>query len=260
MTAPEVSVVIPFFEEEANVAPLFEELLPILDGMGLGFEVVGVDDGSTDATRARLYEVAARRDEVRVLHFEKNHGQTAAFEAGFAAARGRWIVTMDGDLQIDPADVPRMLAYCDERGVDFVYGWRKDRKDNFVKRASTRIANAVRNFLTHERITDTGCPLKVFRAEILHRMKLFNGMHRFLITLAHMDGWTSAEMVVAHRHRQHGRSKYGVMNRVFRALRDCFSVRWMMKRHLRYDVAESPASATGDEPGGGDRGSEAAES
>lgn len=239
MTAPDLSIVIPFYNEEDNVGPLFAELLPVLDGMPESFEVICVNDGSSDGTAAALAAVrAARTDVVRVLEFASNQGQTAAFEAGFRAARGAFIVTMDGDLQIDPADIPKMVAFRAEKDVDFVFGWRKERRDSFSKRVSTKIANGVRNWLTREKIPDTGCPLKVFRAEILKRMKLFNGMHRFFITLAHMDGWKSAQMVVHHRHRQFGQSKYGVMNRVFRALRDCFSVRWMMKRHLKYDVTE----------------------
>ena len=162
-------------------------------------------------------------------------------EAGFRAARGAFIITMDGDLQIDPTDIPKMVAFREQQDVDFVFGWRKERRDSFTKRISTKIANTVRNWLTRETIPDTGCPLKVFRADVLKRMKLFNGMHRFFITLAHMDGCTSAQMVVRHRHRRFGTSKYGVMNRVFRALRDCFSVRWMMKRHLKYEVVEDGA-------------------
>ncbi len=150
---------------------------------------------------------------------------------------------MDGDLQIDPKDIPAMLGRLAEGEVDFVYGWRKDRRDPWSKRVSTKIANAVRNRLTREHINDTGCPLKVFRREIIDRMKLFTGMHRFFITLAHMDGWRSAEMVVHHRPRLHGTSKYGMWNRVFRALRDCLVVRWMMKRHLRYEVDEVSAAA-----------------
>lgn len=239
MTVPRLSVVIPLYNEEDNVAPMLDELVPVLDGMGDSYEIVCVDDGSGDATHAHLLDARERHSGLRVLRFRENHGQTAAFEAGFAASQGELIVTMDGDMQIDPVDIPKMVAFKEEHGVDFVFGWRRDRKDSFLKRASTKIANSVRNWLTKEKIPDTGCPLKVFRAEILKRMKLFNGMHRFFITLAHMDGWTSAQMVVRHRPRQFGESKYGVWNRVFRALRDCLAVRWMMKRHLRYSAEEA---------------------
>jgi dolichol-phosphate mannosyltransferase len=243
VSAPRLSVVIPFFQEQENVAPLFAELLPILAGLPGGYEVVAVDDGSTDGTLAALRAVQTQDDNLRVLVLDRNRGQTAAFEAGFLAARGRLIATMDGDLQIDPRDLPVMVAQLEREGADFVYGWRRDRKDPFLKRVSTRVANAIRNLLTHERIHDTGCPLKVFRRSVIERMKLFSGMHRFFITLAHMDGWRSSEMVVRHRPRRFGRSKYGVRNRVFRALRDCLVVRWMMSRHLRYEVRELPAVA-----------------
>ena len=238
MNEPEVSVVIPFYNEEGNVLPLFEELLPVLRGMERSFEVVAVDDGSRDRTGDELNSVARLHREVRHLRFPSNRGQSAAFKAGFEAARGRFIVTMDGDLQIDPADLPPMLDLLEREGVDLVHGWRRERRDPFLKRVSTRIANAVRNRLTGERIHDTGCPLKVFRREALEELPPFDGMHRFFITLAHMRGFRSREMVVRHRHRRSGESKYGIRNRVFRALRDCLVVRWMQKRYVRSDAEE----------------------
>lgn len=238
-----ISVVIPFFNEEENVDPLFEELIPILRGTGRVFEVVAVDDGSLDGTAERLRQAAARFPEISVLGIVRNSGQTAAFEAGFHSARYRLVATMDGDLQIDPADLPRMISQLEAENVDFVYGWRKSRRDPLLKRISTRIANRVRDWLTGESIPDTGCPLKVFKSEVVKRMKLFNGMHRFFITLAHMDGFRSSQMIVNHRPRRHGVSKYGLWNRVFRSLRDCFAVRWMMRRHLKYELSgDSPAS------------------
>lgn len=241
-----LSVVIPFFNEEENVDPLFEELIPVLRGTSREFEVVAVDDGSVDGTAERLRQAASRFPEISVLRIIKNSGQTAAFEAGFRRARFRLVATMDGDLQIDPADLPRMVHQLETGGVDFVYGWRKSRRDPLLKRISTRIANRVRDWLTGESIPDTGCPLKVFKSEVVKRMKLFNGMHRFFITLAHMDGYRSSQMTVNHRPRRHGVSKYGLWNRLFRSLRDCFAVRWMMRRHLKYELA-------GESPAGGER-------
>ncbi|MEZ6196022.1 MAG: glycosyltransferase family 2 protein [Planctomycetota bacterium] len=235
---PDLSIVIPFFNEEDNIAPLFAELLPVLDGIGRPFEVVAVDDGSTDATLERLRHEASLRPEIRLLRQLENRGQTAAFDAGFKAARGALVATMDGDLQIDPSDLPAMIERLETEGVDFVYGRRADRQDSFSKRVSTKIANAIRNRLTWEKIPDTGCPLKLFRAEVVKSFKLHDGMHRFFITLAHIEGFRSTEMRVRHRHRVHGSSKYGVMNRVFRALRDCLVVRWMIVRHLRYRTEE----------------------
>lgn len=237
-SAPDLSVVIPFYNEEDNIEPLFAELIPHLEKTGRSFEVVGVNDGSQDRTLELLKGISSADPRVRALALRQNSGQTAAFEAGFAAARGRYIVTMDGDLQIDPQDVGPMVDTLEKEGVDFVYGWRKKRQDTFVRVLSTKIANGVRDWLTGEKIPDTGCPLKVFKAEILKRMKLFDGMHRFFITLAHIDGYTSTQMVVHHRARQHGESKYGIRNRVLKALRDTFAVRWMRRRHLRYEVDE----------------------
>ncbi len=235
---PQLSVVVPFFQEEGNVRPLVAELLPILDRLAFRTELVFVNDGSTDGTAAALAEVKSKDSRIRVIELLLNSGQTAAFEAGFRAATGAWIATMDGDLQIDPEDLPKFVARLEQGDVDFVYGWRRERRDPWSKRISTKIANSVRNRLTKERIHDTGCPLKLFRREIIDRMKLFNGMHRFFITLAHMDGWKSAEVVVNHRARHSGASKYGMWNRVFRALRDCLVVRWMQRRHLRYETRE----------------------
>ena len=178
MSAPKFSIVIPFYNEEDNIGPLFAELFPVLDDMGEGdtFEIVCVNDGSSDGTEAALGSARATRKEIRVLTFPTNHGQTAAFEAGFRAARGAFIITMDGDLQIDPTDIPKMVAFREQQDVDFVFGWRKERRDSFTKRISTKIANTVRNWLTRETIPDTGCPLKVFRADVLKRMKLFRGL------------------------------------------------------------------------------------
>ena len=247
--APEVSVVIPFFNEEGNIIPLLEELVPELDGLGLPWEVVAVDDGSQDGTHEELCSAARRWPQLRHLRFAENRGQTAAFDAGFKAARGELIATMDGDRQIDPKDLPLMVEQLRRDGVDFVYGWRRDRRDPFLKRVSTKIANKVRNRLTGEDIADTGCPLKLFRSEVLAGMKLYTGMHRFFITLAHIDGYRSSQMVVRHRPRVVGSSKYGVWNRVFRALKDCLTVRWMQRRHFRYEVEELPADgASGENP------------
>lgn len=241
---PHLSVVIPFFNEEGNVLPLFEELVPCFERIEGEVEVVAVNDGSRDRTHEELEEAVRRWPCIRYYAMQENAGQTAAFDAGFKRARGVLVATMDGDRQIDPADLPEMVALLEKEQVDFVYGWRKDRRDSLVKRVSTKVANGVRNWLTKESIPDTGCPLKVFRREVLAGMKLFNGMHRFFITLGHLDGYRSAQMVVRHRARMVGESKYGVWNRVFRALRDCLTVRWMQKRALRYDCREVPSGVT----------------
>jgi glycosyltransferase involved in cell wall biosynthesis len=239
---PQVSVVIPVFDEESNVAPLVEELMPVVAALGVEHEVIIVNDGSRDRTHEALVALRAKHAALRYLRLAKNTGQTAGFDAGFRAARGELVVTMDGDLQIDPADIPRLLTRMRQGDVDFVFGRRMKRKDGFLKSASTKIANSVRNWLTGEDIVDTGCPLKVMRREVVDRIPFYKGMHRFFITLAHIEGFRTAEVPVAHRPRRSGSSKYGVWNRVFRALRDCLVVRWMQSRHFAYDVAEIGAS------------------
>ena len=242
----ELSVVIPFFNEEGNVEPLFAELLPVLDALGRPFEIVAVDDGSSDRTPTELRAAARRHGRTRLLRLARNSGQTAAFDAGFKAARGRLIVTLDGDRQIDPHDIPPMIRRLEESGVDLVHGWRRERQDDFVKRVSTRVANGVRNWLTRQRVRDTGCPLKVFRAEVLRGVELYDGMHRFFVEIAHLHGHRTLELPVRHRPRVAGRTKYGIRNRILRGLRDCFAVRLMMARRLHYQVLEEPAGAWGE--------------
>ncbi len=245
-----ISVVIPLYNEEDNVQPLLDELLPVLDGMNLDYEVILVDDGSADATGARI--AAAREahpDRIRHLALRRNTGQTAALDAGFRAVRGDVVVMMDGDLQVDPRDIPRMVECL--QGYDMVHGWRWQRRDTFFKRIQTRIANRIRNLLTGSDVHDTGCPLKVMRREVVERFRLFTGLHRFLITLARMEGFRTLEVKVAHRPRLMGTSKYGLLNRVFRAFRDLFAVRWMMARHYRPEVRELGAEGVSAEQGKG---------
>jgi dolichol-phosphate mannosyltransferase len=237
-----LSVVIPVFDEEDNVGPLLAELAPVLAAIEPDHEIVMVDDGSRDRTRERLVVELEKRPRLRVVALRKNTGQTAAFDAGFKAARGDLVATMDGDLQGDPRDLGRLLERFRAGDVDFVFGRRARRADGFMKLVSAKIANGVRNRLTGERIVDTGCPLKLFRRDVLDRLTLYTGMHRFFITLAHLEGFRSAEVPVAHRPRAAGRSKYGVMNRVFRALRDCLAVRWMQRRRFRYEAFEADAA------------------
>ena len=235
-----VSVVVPLHDEEGNVTPLLEELLPILEGIDPGAEVILVDDGSRDRTADRIREAQSRwPGTVRHLSLRRNTGQTAALDAGFRAARGELIVMMDGDLQVDPRDIPMMVDLA--REWDVVHGWRWQRRDTAFKRLQTRIANAVRNRLTGSRIHDTGCPLKVFRREVVTSLKLYTGMHRFLVTLAELEGFTTHEVKVRHRPRASGRSKYGMWNRALRGFRDLFAVRWMRARHYRLDVREVEA-------------------
>jgi dolichol-phosphate mannosyltransferase len=233
------------YNEEDNVRPLVEELLPHVAAITPEFEVILVNDGSTDRTHDAILAARAADRRLRYVRLARNCGQTPAFDAGFRAARGAFVVTMDGDLQIDPADIARLWARMQQGDVDFVFGRRMKRKDGFVKQTSTKIANGVRNWLTGEKIVDTGCPLKILKRQVVDRLVLFKGMHRFFITLAHLEGFRTAEVPVAHRVRLSGTSKYGVWNRVFRALRDCLVVRWMQSRHIRFEATEiGPAGET----------------
>ena len=237
--APDISLVIPLFREEENVDPLVEEIGQALRDLDRSWELVLVDDGSDDGTWTRIRDRAARDPRVRGLRFAANRGQTAAFAAGFRAARGALIVTMDADLQNDPADIPAMVAALERDSADVVLGIRRDRHDNFVRRASSKIANAYRRWRTQDDSVDTGCPLKVFRSEFLDDMPLFTGMHRFFPTLARLRGASKIVQVeVNHRPRLHGESKYGVWNRLWVGLADVRAVRWMQKRNLDYRVAE----------------------
>ncbi len=236
--SPDLSLVVPVFNERENLAPLLREIAAALRGGGTAYEVVAVDDGSTDGSLEELKRLKTMDAALRIVSFERNSGQTAAFAAGFQAARGATIVTLDADLQNDPQDIPALVAALRASGASAVVGYRADRHDTPWKRLQSRIANGVRNWLNHETIRDTGCSLKAFRAEALRELPLFNGMHRFLPTLVRMRGGTVTETPVRHRPRRHGRTKYGMWNRVFRALADAFAVRWMQRRVLRYRIRE----------------------
>jgi glycosyltransferase involved in cell wall biosynthesis len=235
-TRPWVSVVIPIKDERDNLLPLTEQLLKVLgtreESRSAPFEILYVDDGSTDGSGPLLDGLARQHAEVKVLHFDRNYGQTAAFDAGFRRAAGDLVVTMDGDLQFDPADIPNLLTLAAR--YDLVCGWRKDRHDNLVRKISSRIAFLARGLVMGDRIHDTGCSLKVFRRAVLERMPLFEGMHRFFPALAQMQGFTVTEVPVRHLPRAHGRSKYGIGNRLFKSLYDLLAVRWLQSRCLRY--------------------------
>jgi glycosyltransferase involved in cell wall biosynthesis len=235
-----LSVVVPVYNERDNLPPLTTQIMKALTGQVDSFEIIYVNDGSTDGSGPLLDEHAGYYPEVRVFHFDRNYGQTAAFDAGFHQAGGDLIATLDSDLQYDPADILTLLPLADH--YDLVCGWRKDRHDTLVKRLSSRIANAIRNAVVHDGIHDTGCSLKVFRRRVVERIPLFEGMHRFFPALARMHGFTVTEVPVRHFPRIHGQSKYGIGNRIFKGLRDLFAVRWMQGRCLRYRYRSSPSS------------------
>jgi glycosyltransferase involved in cell wall biosynthesis len=227
---PAVSIVVPLYNEEENVPLLQQELAAAL--AGIDHEIIFVDDGSTDQTLVRL----KRTPETRVLHFEKNAGQSAAMFAGRNAARGDVVVLIDGDLQNDPADIPRLVAEI-ERGADLVCGYRLRRKDTVVKLITSRIANFVRSRFTKDGVRDTGCTLKAMRRECVRTLVLFKGMHRFIPALVKGAGYRLVELPVNHRARKFGTSKYGLGNRAVRATVDMFGVRWLLSRQLRYRIA-----------------------
>jgi dolichol-phosphate mannosyltransferase len=227
---PAVSVVVPLFNEEENVPILQAELVAAL--AGIRHEIIFVDDGSTDQTRARL----TGSDEVRILHFEQNAGQSAAIHAGANAARGAVVVLIDGDLQNDPADIPRLLAEI-ERGADLVCGYRARRKDTLIKRLTSWVANSVRSRFTKDGVRDTGCTLKAMRRECVRTLVPFKGMHRFIPALVKGAGYRLVEIPVNHRARKFGQSKYGLGNRALRATIDMFGVRWLLSRQLKYRLS-----------------------
>jgi glycosyltransferase involved in cell wall biosynthesis len=237
MTEPEVSLVIPVLNEEENLPVLAGEIRAAMEPAGRPYEVIYVDDGSTDGSPAALRELAGQDPRVRIVRQRRNSGQSAALDAGFRHARGAVVVTLDADLQNDPADIPLLLERLDE-GFDVVSGVRARRRDSWVRRLSSRIANGVRNRVTHESVTDVGCTLRACRADVLRRVPVWNGMHRFLPTLLRMEGARVTEVPVNHRPRLHGQPKYNIRNRLWRALADLFGVRWMQARRIDRELSE----------------------
>lgn len=229
---PDLSVVIPVRNEAENVRQLCRELVQVLDAWNRSFEAIVIDDGSTDDTFELLRDIQAHEPRLRVIRFRRNFGQTAAFAAGFAHARGRLIVTMDGDLQNDPADIPSLVDLA-EQGNDIACGWRKDRKDPFInRRLPSMIANKVISWATGVRLNDYGCSLKVFRAEVVKPLRLYGEMHRFLPAIASEMGVRIAERPVNHRARTRGKSKYGI-SRTLRVILDLITVKFLLSYATR---------------------------
>jgi dolichol-phosphate mannosyltransferase len=229
--SPAVSVVVPVFNEEESIPVLQTELTAALKGFD--YEIIFVDDGSVDGTAARIQAAP----NIRVIRFEKNAGQSAAIYAGVNAARGATVVLIDGDLQNDPADIPRLLSEI-ARGADLVCGYRAQRRDTRVKRLTSWIANAVRSRFTKDGVRDTGCTLKAMRRECVSALVPFKGMHRFVPALIKGAGYQLIEIPVNHRPRRFGQSKYGLGNRAVRATIDMFGVRWLLSRRLNYKIRE----------------------
>jgi len=246
----DLSVVIPFYNEAPNVSEVLEELTAVLEKELAGaFEVVAVNDGSSDGTGALLEALALRRPNLRVVHIEPHSGQSAALEAGFAVCRAEAIATMDGDGQNDPRDIPRLLRLLHLEGVEMVCGIRARRRDGLVRRVSSRIANRVRDAALHDHTVDVGCSLRVFRRACLPRIHWFRNAHRFFPALVQLAGYRTAETPVAHRPRLHGQSRYGlgIQSRLWVGLMDLWGVCWLQHRALRYRAVE-PAGPRPDAP------------
>jgi len=229
---PELSVVIPVRNESPNIRPLYDELTTTLVQGGRSYEIIIIDDGSTDDTFEQLASLQARDPHLRVIRFRRNFGQTAAFAAGFAYARGRLVVTADGDLQNDPADISSMAAAIDE-GFDIVCGWRKARKDKLItRRVPSMLANKLISWATGVELHDYGCSLKVFRAEVVKPLRLYGEMHRFLPAIASQIGVRIKEVVVNHRPRTAGTTKYG-LSRTVRVILDLVTVKFLLSYSTR---------------------------
>ncbi len=232
----EYSVVIPLKNEEENVEELFAEIEPVMQGLGKPWELIVIDDGSTDKTLTLLKSLQKKLPYLRVISFDRNYGQTSAFDAGFKAAKGQFVITLDGDRQNDPKDIPALLKLAPD--YDLIVGWRHQRKDTAVKKITSKIANFVRGSFCEDNIHDTGCSLKVYRKSCLDKIKLFHGMHRFFPALFLIEGFKVTEVPVNHRERVKGVTKYNFFNRSFNTIADMLAVRWMSNRRLKYKLQE----------------------
>lgn len=233
---PDLSIILPVYNERESLPPLIAEIHAALRGTPHTYEILLVDDGSTDGSADVIHTAALESSNVTGIVFEKNAGQSAAFAAGFRFARGEILVTMDADGQNDPADIPVLLAALEH--ADVVSGIRLSRADGWRRRASSSIANAVRRAVVGDHIVDTGCSLKAYRRRAVEGIPFFTGAHRFLAGICEMRGARVAQVPVRHRPRRHGVSKYGVGNRLFRGIRDLIGVRWLRSRLLQFRVRE----------------------
>jgi dolichol-phosphate mannosyltransferase len=239
-------LVIPAYNEQETIPTLLERVEQALDRIEKPYEVLIIDDGSTDATPRILAEAMRKYMWLRVLRLDRNSGQSAAFDAGFKAARGSVIATIDADLQNDPEEILRLLPMLDD--CDMITGWRQQRQDSRFRRIQTRLANRIRNWLSDETIQDSASSLKLYKRHCLDGLHLYTGMHRFFPTLVKMRGYTVIETPVRHNPRFAGTAKYGLRNRAWRAFVDLLAVRWMKSRQIRYGVQELNASDAPEQP------------
>jgi glycosyltransferase involved in cell wall biosynthesis len=234
-----ISVIAPVYNEEENISRFIDSVKKAVKKQFTDYEIILINDGSTDNSRQILDEEAEKNSSVKVYHFTKNNGQTAALAAGFEMCTGDLVVTMDSDLQTDPEDIYILLPYL--KDYQMINGRRASREDGFAKKIQSKIGNGMRNWITDDNIQDTGCPLKLMKKEVAKSYKLFEGMHRFLPTLARLNGFKVTEVPVRHYDREYGVSKYNAFNRMFKGLKDAFAVRWMKSRMLNYQIERKEA-------------------
>ena len=231
-----ISFVVPIYNEEENISNLVQEILEVAPDICADYEILLVDDCSTDRGLELICDLARQNQKIRPVALVRNSGQSAALYAGFQAATGDVIVTMDADLQNDPADLRQMIEYYGD--YDMVNGWRFDRQDTRSKKIASKIGNGFRNWLTKETIHDTGCSLKIMNAAMLKRIRIYRGLHRFLPTLMRLEGAKIIEVKVNHRQRRFGESKYTNLQRGIEGFYDVIAVRWMQRRYLKIEVKE----------------------
>jgi glycosyltransferase involved in cell wall biosynthesis len=238
--SPTLSICVPVYNEAENLPLLHQAIVDVVDPAEIATEIILVDDGSIDGSWQAIEALVEKDSRVRGLRFAFNCGETAASDAGLRAARGQFVMTMDADLQNDPKDIPAFLKALEDPRIDCVCGTRVSTRrqgDSFIRVASSRIANWVRNKLSDEQISDAGCTYRCFKRECVDKLKLYRGLHRFIPTLLKMEGYTVAEIPVTNNPRLHGESKYGVWNRLFKSFRDLLAIRWMKSRLLGYKIA-----------------------
>lgn len=232
----EISVIIPVYNEKENIVPMIEKIEIALKKQFESYEIIYINDGSTDGSEELLNQLAEKNEKLKPYHFTANNGQTAALAAGFKKCKGEFVVTMDGDMQTDPEDIYVLLPYM--KNYDMVNGKRATREDGISRKVASKLGNGIRNWITEDNIQDTGCPLKMFKKEVVKSFELFNGMHRFLPTLSRIYGYSVIEVPVRHYDRQFGVSKYQTWGRALRGFKDALAVKWIKSRVLKYKIKE----------------------
>lgn len=230
------SVVIPVKDEEGNIVPLIQEIEQTMEPLNEPWELICIDDGSTDTTGQILKSLLPTIPQMKIISFDSNYGQSSALDAGFKASKGDFVITLDGDGQNDPKDIPRLISNIQD--FDLICGIRKKRKDTFSKRFISKIANYFRSRICDDGVQDSGCSLKIYRRNCLDKIKMYHGMHRFLPALFKIENFRIGQIDVNHRERLKGKSKYNLFNRSFNTIADLFAVYWMKKRQLKYKIAK----------------------